>query len=104
MKTLSFAALAVAAAASASAAPGAEETCKALAARMQGDGPGMNLCTCTYKLADNILDGDIKTLLFLSWTDGIDRRAEADALKPRGRASKQVKKLERAVRKKCSPF
>ncbi|UWQ76332.1 hypothetical protein [Leisingera sp. M658] len=91
-------------AAAAAAAPGAEETCKALAARSQGEGLSMNLCTCTYKLADEVMDDDIKALLFQSWNDGIDRQEEADALKPRGRASKQFRKLERAVRKKCAPF
>ncbi|KIC20757.1 hypothetical protein [Leisingera sp. ANG-Vp] len=104
MKTIFLSVLISLGAAAANAAPSAKETCRNLAKHRDGEAPGMTMCLCIYDLAEDILDDDVRGLLFQSWNDGVDREEEANALKPKGRASLQIKKLEQAAGKKCLPF
>jgi len=58
-------------------------------------------CHCTYRVADAVLDDDIKALLFDSWYNGNSNMARLEKLPRPGRVKRQFRSLERALKKNC---
>ncbi len=88
-----------------SAGPGfaqtAEQTCNAM---RSDDRLGPNTyaqCLCNYAAADQVLDDDVKALLFDAWRTGANNMAKVEALRPRARIRTQFKTLERTIKASC---
>lgn len=85
----------------AGATAGARDTCS----KMQRDGRlgavSLATCQCHYRVADKVLDADIKALLFDSWHNGTDNLAALEALTPRRRVRQQLATLEASLNASC---
>ena len=79
-----------------------QETC----ARMKAEdrlGPITEAqCRCNYSVAEQILDEDIRALLFDAWYTGNDNVAKVEQLTPRTRVRREMLELSKALRKHCS--
>lgn len=82
-------------------AASAKSTCAA----MQRDdrlGPmSYEQCLCSYGVAEDYLDADIKALLFESWSTGKNNMETIEKLKPRRRVRKQIEGLAVRFQKEC---
>jgi len=58
-------------------------------------------CECTYRVADAVLDEDIKALLFDSWYNGNDNMAKMEQLPKPGRVRRQLRVMQRSLKKNC---
>lgn len=58
-------------------------------------------CLCNYAVADQVLDDDVKALLFDAWATGANNMAKVEALRPRARVRKQFKTLQRSIQASC---
>ncbi len=61
----------------------------------------MEECLCTYLVAEQVLDNDIKELLFKSWYTGENVTDELNALPNPKRVPKQFSRMERGMKQKC---
>jgi len=59
-------------------------------------------CQCNYSVASQILDEDIRALLFDAWYNGNDNMAKVEALKPRSRVRREMLEFRKALQKYCS--
>ncbi|WP_299731384.1 hypothetical protein [uncultured Tateyamaria sp.] len=59
-------------------------------------------CQCNYSVADQVLDADIRALLFDAWYNGNDNMAKVEQLKPRHRVRREMLELRKAIQKHCS--
>lgn len=79
----------------------ARQTCS----KMQADGRlgplTFQQCLCNYAVADQVLDADIRALLFDSWYNGTNNMDAAEKLTPRTRVRREMKELQRALVKHC---
>jgi len=67
----------------------------------RGNGLSVQDCKCMYRVADAVLDDDLKALLFEAWYTG---RNNMDALESRPnprRFEKQMRTMERTLAKYC---
>ena len=66
-----------------------------------GGGRTMEQCLCHYRVAEAVLDDDLKTILFDSWYNGTNNMDAVERLKPRRRIEKQFRTLEKNLRRNC---
>jgi hypothetical protein len=87
--------------AAADARPSGAEICKKMIADGRGGGMGQPECLCVYRIADTVLDDDLKALLFDSWLNGTDNMKAAENLSSRARVQRQMLKMQRMAKKDC---
>ncbi len=75
---------------------------------MIADGRGGGLtqknCVCAYRVAETVLDADLRALLFDSWYNGTDNSAALQALPQKGRVLRQMKSMKKTTEKTCPGF
>lgn len=80
----------------------AAETC----AKMQAEdrlGPiTVAQCRCNYSVAEQVLDPDLRALLFDAWHNGNNNLAKMEQLRPKPRVRRQLRSMAEAVAKHCS--
>lgn len=73
--------------------------------KMISDGRGGELtqsgCLCLHRVADAVLDEDIKSLLFDSWYNGTSNMQELEKLPKQNRVLKQMRTMQRSLKKNC---
>ncbi len=83
-------------------AQSAAQTC----AKMQTEdrlGPiNVAQCRCNYSVAEQVLDPDIRALLFDAWHNGNNNVAKMEQLRPKPRVRRQLRTMAEAVQKHCS--
>ncbi|MFL4471332.1 hypothetical protein ACERZ8_16135 [Tateyamaria armeniaca] len=88
------------------AAPLAAQTGPQTCARMKSEdrlGPLSEAqCQCNYSVANQVLDADIRALLFDAWYSGNDNMAKVEQLRPRHRVRREMLQLRDAIKKYCS--
>ncbi|MEL6521231.1 MAG: hypothetical protein AAFQ66_09710 [Pseudomonadota bacterium] len=84
-----------------SAAPSASQICQKMISEGRGGGLSQNDCLCTYRVADAVLDQDIKSLLFDSWYNGTNNMQAIERLPKQGRVRKQLRTMERSLKANC---
>lgn len=67
----------------------------------RGGGLGQNDCLCIYRVADAILDEDVKALLFDSWYNGTNNMQAIERLPKQGRVRKQFRTMQRSLKANC---
>ena len=84
-----------------SAAPSANQVCE----KMISDGRAGELsqsdCLCNYRVADAVLDEDIKSLLFDSWYNGTNNMKTIELLPNPRRVKKQFQTMQRTLKANC---
>ena len=87
------------------AGPALAQTGAQTCAKMQAEdrlGPLSNAqCQCSYSVAEQVLDPDIRALLFDAWYNGNDNIAKMEQIKPQTRVRKQLKSMAAAIAKHC---
>ena len=59
-------------------------------------------CRCNYSVAEQVLDPDIRALVFDAWYTGRDNIAKVEQLRPKPRVRRQLRTMAEAVVKYCS--
>ena len=59
-------------------------------------------CRCNHAVALEVLDPDLRALLFESWYTGKDNMQRAAELRPRRRVERQLEKMFVTARDRCS--
>ena len=85
----------------AQAAPDARQTCKKMIAEGRGGGLSQAQCQCSYRVAEVVLDEDIRALLFDVWYTGANNMSKLAALKPRLRVEKQLRTMKATIARNC---
>lgn len=85
----------------AAAGPTAKEICKKMIAEGRNGGMTPEDCLCMHRVAENVLDDDVKALMFDSWLNGTNNMAALEALPRRGRVTRQMQKMQKTVEKDC---
>jgi hypothetical protein len=67
----------------------------------RANGMSQKDCMCRHRVADAILDDDIKALLFDSWYNGTNNMAAIEKLPNRRRVEKQLKTMQRSIEPNC---
>ena len=70
-------------------------------AEERGGGLSQNDCLCTYRVADAVLDEDIKSLLFDSWYNGTNNMQTMELLPNPRRVKKQLRTMQRSLVVNC---
>ncbi|KIC44587.1 hypothetical protein RA28_17000 [Ruegeria sp. ANG-S4] len=83
------------------AAPTPQATCQVMVDTDPSGQITMEECLCTYQVADQILDDDIKELLFKSWYTGENVTDQLNALPNPKRVKKQFSRMERGMKQNC---
>lgn len=83
------------------AAPSGGQICKKMISDGRGAGMSQSDCLCTYRVADAVLDENIKSLLFESWYTGTNNMKALERLPKQNRVTKQLKTLQRALQTNC---
>lgn len=83
------------------AAPSAKQVCKKMIADGRGGVMSQKDCLCTYRVADAVLDEDIKSLLFDSWYNGTNNMQTMELLPNPRRVNKQLKTMQRSLKTNC---
>ena len=84
-----------------SAAPSANQICQKMISEGRGGGMSQSDCLCTYRVADAVLDEDVKSLLFDSWYSGTNNMKAIERLPKQGRVRKQLKTMQRSLKVNC---
>lgn len=79
----------------------AQQTCAKMAADGRLGPLSGKQCECRYAVAEQVLDPDIRALLFDAWYTGADNMSKVEALKPRNRVRKQLRSMARKVQNTC---
>ena len=85
----------------ATAAQTANQICKKMISEGRGGELSQNDCLCTHRVADAVLDDDIKSLLFDSWYNGTNNMQAIERLPKPSRARKQLKTMQRTLKANC---
>ena len=85
----------------AGAAPTGAQICQKMIADGRANGMSQAKCLCTYRVADTVLDEDIKTLLWDSWYNGTNNMAAVEKLPGRARVKKQMETMYRSLKPNC---
>lgn len=85
----------------ATAVPTANQTCQKMISDGRGGGLSQNDCLCTYRVADAVLDEDVKSLLFDSWYNGTNNMRAIERLPKQGRVRKQLRTMQRSLKVNC---
>ena len=99
--SLSLALLLALATSLASAAPTGQQVCQKMIADGRSGGLNQSQCECTYRVADKILDDDIKALLFEAWYTGKNNMAEIQKLRRPNRVRRQLQTLAGSLEANC---
>jgi len=83
------------------AAPSANQICQKMISEGRGGGLSQNDCLCTYRVADAVLDEDVKSLLFDSWYNGTNNMQAIERLPKQGRVRKQLRTMQRSLKANC---
>lgn len=83
------------------AAPSPQATCQVMVDSDPSGQITMEECLCTYQVADQVLDDDIKELLFKSWYTGENVTDQLKALPNPKRVPKQFGRMERGMHQNC---
>lgn len=83
------------------AAPSANQVCQKMISEGRGGGLSQNDCLCTYRVADAVLDEDIKSLLFDSWYNGTNNMQTMELLPNPRRVKKQLGTMQRSLKTNC---
>ena len=81
-------------------APSGNEICKKMIADGRSELNHSN-CVCVYRVADAVLDEDIKALLFDSWYNGTNNMQAIERLPNQSRVRKQLKTMQRSLKANC---
>ncbi|MCL6284716.1 hypothetical protein M3P21_14360 [Ruegeria sp. 2012CJ41-6] len=73
------------------AAPTGQQICKKMISDGRGGGMSQSDCMCSYRVADAVLDDDVKALLFDSWYNGTNNMDAIEKLPRRNRIKKQFR-------------
>ena len=98
---IATAALALFAPASAQAAPSARQTCQKMIGEGRGGGMSQTYCECMYRVADAVMDDDVKALTFDSWYNGTNNMKALEQLPNLGRVKKQLRTMQRSLKPNC---
>lgn len=79
------------------AAPSANQICQKMISEGRGGGLSQNDCLCTYRVADAVLDEDVKSLLFDSWYNGTNNMQAIERLPKQGRVRQQLRTMQRSL-------
>jgi len=85
----------------ASAGPTPEAVCEQMVVTDPSGQITMEECLCTYQVADQVLDEDIKELLFDAWYTGNNNTEKMKQLPNPKRINKQFSRMERAMKQNC---
>ena len=85
----------------ASAGPTPEAVCQQMVITDPSGQITMEECLCTYQVADQVLDEDIKELLFDAWYTGNNNTEKMKQLPNPKRINKQFSRMERAMKQNC---
>ncbi|MEM7089552.1 MAG: hypothetical protein AAF496_08240 [Pseudomonadota bacterium] len=84
---------------------GAQPSAQAVCQKMQAEGRNgpfsFEDCTCTYHVADAVLDDDIKALMIEAWYSGNATFDQIMQLPNPRRVERQLLKMERTMKKTC---
>ncbi|HRK42922.1 MAG TPA: hypothetical protein PLH11_07770 [Gemmobacter sp.] len=80
------------------------EVCAKMIADGRGGGLTQKNCVCAYRVAETVLDADLRALLFDSWYNGTDNSAALQALPQKGRVLRQMKSMKKTTEKTCPGF
>ena len=80
------------------------EVCAKMIADGRGGGMTQKNCVCAYRVAETVLDADLRALLFDSWYNGTDNSAALQALPNKGRVLRQMKSMKKTTAKTCPGF
>lgn len=80
------------------------EVCAKLIADGRGGGMTQKNCVCAYRVAEAVLDADVRALLFDSWYNGTDNSVALQALPHKGRVLRQMKSMKKTTEKTCPGF
>ena len=83
------------------AAPSANQVCQKMISEGRGGELSQNDCLCTYRVADAVLDEDIKSLLFDSWYNGTNNMQTMELLPNPRRVKKQLRTMQRSLKANC---
>ncbi len=83
------------------AAPSGSQICKKMISEGRGGGFSQNDCLCTYRVADAVLDDDVKALLFDSWYNGTNNMQAIERLPRQSRIRKQFQRMQRSLKANC---
>ncbi|MEM7319582.1 MAG: hypothetical protein AAF408_11245 [Pseudomonadota bacterium] len=83
------------------AAPSGNQMCKKMISDGRSGGMSQADCLCTYRVADAVLDEDIKSLLFESWYTGTNNMTAIEKLPRRNRIKKQFRTMDKTLKKNC---
>lgn len=75
------------------AAPSGAQICKKMISDGRGGGLSQAQCECDHRVAEAVLDDDIKGLLFDSWLNGTNKMAALGKLPGRKRVRSQLEKM-----------
>lgn len=83
------------------AAPSGSQICKKMLSDGRGGALSQNDCLCTYRVADAVLDEDVKSLLFDSWLNGTNNMQAIERLPRQNRIRKQFRTMQRTLKANC---
>ncbi|WP_299962212.1 hypothetical protein [uncultured Roseobacter sp.] len=83
------------------AAPSPEQTCARMISDGRANGMDQAICLCVYRVAEEVLDANIRALLFDSWYTGRDNMAAVQQLPRQGRVTRQMGKMQRTAARSC---
>lgn len=81
--------------------PSAAQICSKMIADGRGGSQSQAYCLCTYRVADAILDQDVKDLLFDAWYTGNNNMPAMERLSNPNRIKKQFRTMQRSLKANC---
>lgn len=85
----------------AAAAPSSKQLCQKIIEAGRGIGQSVAQCQCSFRVADAVLDDDIKELMFDSWYTGANNMAALEKLRPKNRVKKQLRTYVKSLNANC---
>lgn len=82
-------------------APSANQICTKMIAEGRGGTLDQKACLCTYRVADAVLDSDVKALLFDAWYTGKDNMPALARLGNPQRVKKQLRTMQLSMKANC---
>ncbi|WP_299150053.1 hypothetical protein [uncultured Tateyamaria sp.] len=79
----------------------AATTCAKMQAEDRIGAVSVAQCQCWYSVAEQVVDDDIRTLIFDAWYTGRDNMALMEQLRPRARVRRQLNAMAQALDKYC---
>lgn len=83
------------------AGPSANQICAKMISEGRGGSLDQKACLCTYRVADAVLDNDVKALLFDAWYTGKDNMPALARLDNPQRVKKQLRTMQLSMKANC---